>query len=318
MTAASAIPEMQRDAVSAIAKRFGIPDREISIAPRQGQVNLTIFLGRELVLRLPRKPDFEERLAKEAEVIPFVRDRGIPTAELVSFDAGHTIADVSYMVLERLHGRSIDEMPPFTDGGTRTYGSLFEILSSLHSVRKDFEPPIRGVENAEFSYEVLLDRLTSSGEIGGSQAAWLRRWFRHLEAQGARSSDAVLLHGDVMPSNLVVNDSGEVTAIIDWGSACWGEAARDLGSFRTSTLPAILDVYRDVARLQETAAGVVASLEASVLWYQLFFALAKLLGRQSTSETRNWSAPRGARILEVMRFLSTNIPDHWRNLFPGD
>jgi aminoglycoside phosphotransferase (APT) family kinase protein len=186
-------------------------------------------------------------------------------------------------------------------------------------VQRDSEPPIRGVEDAEFSLEDLLDQLTNCGEIGGNQAAWLRRWFRHLEARGARSSELVLLHGDVMPSNLIVNNSGDVTAIIDWGSACWGEAARDLAGFRTSTLPAIVDVYRNVARLQQAAAGrTVASLDASVLWYQLFFALAKLLGRQSTSETRNWSAPRGARLFEVLRFLSSNVPDRWRDLLQED
>lgn len=122
MATASSIPEARREAVSAIAHQFGVPAREISIAPRQGQVNLTIFLGRELVLRLPRKQEFERRLAKEAEVIPFVLDRGIPTAKLVSFDSGQTIADITYMVLERLHGRAIDDMPSFGGGGDRTGG----------------------------------------------------------------------------------------------------------------------------------------------------------------------------------------------------
>jgi len=123
-----------------------------------------------------------------------------------------------------------------------------------------------------------------------------------------------------MPSNLIVNNSGDVTAIIDWGSACWGEAARDLASFRTSTLPEVVDAYRNVAGQQGTAAagGADISLEASVLWYELFFALSKLLGRQSTSEARNWSAPRGARLLEVMRFFSTNVPDRWRALLLED
>jgi aminoglycoside phosphotransferase (APT) family kinase protein len=313
------VPEAQRDRVRAIAQKFGVPDREVAMAPRQGQVNLTIFLGNELVLRLPRKREFEQRLSKEAEVIPFVLDRGIPTAKLVSFDSEHEIADVSYMVLERLHGRAIDEMPSLADDGKRTYRSLCEILSRLHSVRRESEPAVRRVETAEFSSELLFDELTSDGEIGRSQAAWLQGWFRHLEARGARSSDPVLLHGDVMPSNLIVNRTGDVTAIIDWGSACWGEAARDLAGFRTSALPEIVDVYRDVAGVYRTpAGGADVSLEASVLWYQLFFALAKLVGRPSTSETRNWSAPRGARLLEVMRFFATNIPDRWRTLLQED
>jgi aminoglycoside phosphotransferase (APT) family kinase protein len=311
--AASVIPAAQRDSVNAIARRFGVPDREVSVAPRQGQVNLTIFLGTELVLRLPRKPEFEKRLWKEAEVIPVVADRGIPTAKLVSVDSKHELADVTYMVVERLHGRSIDEMPPLAEGGQRTYASLAAILASLHSVRKDTATPIPGVEEAQFCREDLLDELTTAGEIGSNQAAWLQTWFRHLEALGARSSDPVLLHGDVMPSNLILTESGEVTAIIDWGSACWGEAARDLAGFRTSQLPEIVDVYRTVAKVQQAdAGGVDAALEASVLWYQLFFALAKLLGRPSTSEKRNWSAPRHARLLEVLRFFTSEVPDRWR------
>ncbi|WP_188893178.1 phosphotransferase family protein [Microlunatus endophyticus] len=317
MTTASASLEAHRDSVRAIAHNFGVSDREISLAPRQGQVNLTVFLGNDLVLRLPRKQRFEDRLSKEAELIPFVLDRGIPTARLVSFDPGHTVADITYIVLERLHGQMINDIPSPADGGSRLYGSLFEILSSLHSIRRDSEPQIRSVETAEFAYEVL-DELTSSGEIGGSQAAWLRRWFDHLESQGARDSEPVLLHGDVMPSNLIMNESGDVTAIIDWGSACWGEAARDLASFRTSTLPVVVDTYRAATASHQAAAGGVGALEASVLWYQLIFALLKLLGRQSTSETRNWSAPREARLIEIVRFLTTNVPDRWKSLLPED
>lgn len=314
MATTAVIPAAQRDSVSAIARQLGVPDREISVAPRQGMVNLTIFLGDELVLRLPRKPEFEQRLAKEAGVIPLVLDRGIPTSRLVSFDSGHAVADVSYIVLERLHGRAIDDIPSLTEGGQRTYGSLSEILSSLHSVRQDAESPIRGVETADFSREPLLESVASSGEIGGNQAAWLQRWFGHLEALGARSSALVLLHGDVMPSNLIMNDFGDVTAIIDWGSSCWGEAARDLAGFRTSRLPEVVDAYRAVTGRDHADGGTDVSLEASVLWYQLFFALAKLLGRQSTSEQRNWSAPREARLLELLKFFSADVPERWRPL----
>ncbi|SDS66750.1 Predicted kinase, aminoglycoside phosphotransferase (APT) family [Microlunatus soli] len=289
----------------------------MTVAPRQGQVNLTIYLGSDLVLRLPRQRRFEERLVKEAEVIGLVRDRGIPTAELVSFDATHELGDNSYIVLERLHGREIGDLPSLADGGDRIYGSLFEILTGLHAIRRDVETSVRSVGTADFSVEELLDELTSGGEIGRTQAGWLQRWFSLLESRGARRSEPVLLHGDVMPSNLILNDSGDVSAIIDWGSACWGEPMRDLAGFRTSALPDVVDAYRQVACRQRTPAEV-AALEASVLWYQLFFALAKLLGRPSSSETRNWSAPRGARLLEILRFFTTAVPDRWRQLLQQD
>jgi aminoglycoside phosphotransferase (APT) family kinase protein len=315
VTPASAVPNAQRDTVNAIAQRFGIPERSISIAPRQGQVNLTVFLGDDLVVRLPRRPDLEGRLVKEAELIPFLRERDIPTPELISFDPSHTIAEVNYIVLQRIRGQEIADIAPPSGGNDRVYGSLFAILDILHTVGKEVEQSIPSVEESAFSDEELLDELARSGEIGGSQASWLRRWFLHLEAHGARSSEPRLLHGDVMPSNLILNEAGRVAAIIDWGSARWGEPARDLAGFRTSTLPAVVDIYRQSRHADpaDDRSGI-ASLEASVLWYQLFFALAKLLGKQSTSETRNWSAPRAARFLEILRFLSTEAPDRWRAL----
>ena len=47
--------------------------------PTQGQVNLTVFLGSELVLRIPRTTWAAEQLSKEAQVIALVRDAGVPT-----------------------------------------------------------------------------------------------------------------------------------------------------------------------------------------------------------------------------------------------
>ena len=230
----------------------------------------------------------------------------------MSFDSSHSIVDQTYIVLERLHGRTIDDMPSLAEGGTRTYGSLSEVLFQLHQLRKGCGEPILGVESAEFSCERLLDELASAGEIGSDQGGWLREWFCHLEARGARSWDPVLLHGDVMPSNLILNSSGEVTAIIDWGSARWGEAIRDLAGFQTSRLPQVLDAYRSTALSHNADPDIPeGALEAGVLWYQLFFALSRLSGRQSTSEKRNWSAPREARLLELMRFLSGDVPDRW-------
>lgn len=42
--------------VYAIATHYGVPARDVEPAPSQGQVNLTVFLGAELVLRIPRNP----------------------------------------------------------------------------------------------------------------------------------------------------------------------------------------------------------------------------------------------------------------------
>ena len=318
MVALDGVPGELRASVSAIARRFDVPLGKVSLAPQQGQVNLTVFLGDDLVLRLPRKPAYEQRLHKEAAVIPFVQGVGVPTAELVAFDPDHAIADVSYIVLTRLPS-TLHGFPADIDLARRAYGTLAELLHRLHSVQMtpDGQPP--GVEwRTDLSPDLLLEPLIAAGDIGRAQEDWLRQWFTRLEEHGARTSDPVLLHGDVLPSNLIADATGRVTALIDWGSACWGEPARDLADFPTSILPLLIDAYRETAPSSPAAQARVrpVALEASVLWYQLFFALARLLGRQSISETRNWSAPRHARLFELLRFVSSAVPAQWNDLLP--
>lgn len=112
-----------------------------------------------------------------------------------------------------------------------------------------------------------------------------------------------------------MNDNGQVAALIDWGNACWGEKARDFADFPTRELPALMGKYRGVV---DDMSNRAYSLEAGTLWFQLCMALAKLLGEQSTSEERNWSAPRQARLFEIVRFLSGDVPAHWKDLFKFD
>lgn len=305
--------------VDAIATQLGVPRRQISLAPQQGKVNLTVYLGDDLVLRIPREQKTEHRLAKEASVIPFVQGLGVPTANLISYDSSRTISNTPYIVLERLHGLTLAEADGAAAFHSRTYRSLSEILALLHGVKMAVDAPIPHVSGpSEFYRDQLIERLSEMGELGRNQGQWLRRWFEHLEACGARASEPVLLHGDVISSNILVNRSGQVTALIDWGNACWGEKARDLADFPTRELPALLSEYRghlkDHGIIDDRSARGY-SLEAAALWFQLCLALAKLLGTQSTSETRNWSAPRQARLFEIVRFLSGDVPAHWKDLF---
>lgn len=304
--------------VSAIAAYYGISGEEVSLAPQQGQVNLTVYLGRDLVLRIPRKRAFEDRLAKEAAVIPIVQSAGVPTSSLVSYDASRRIADVPYIVLERLQGATLGEWGYEPEVSVRAHTSLSEILAVLHGLRMKDIGSIAGVPGPSiFSAERLVESLREAGELGGAQARWLIDWFVFLETEGATSAEPVLLHGDVSPSNLIVDSEGQVTAIIDWGKADFGDPVRDFVYLPTRALPSLLSGYRAAARSQDSSGDICEvgkSLEAGALLYQLFWALAKLRGKPSTSEQRNWSAPRQARFLEILRFLSSTPPSPWPEL----
>ncbi|MGW5363868.1 phosphotransferase family protein [Actinopolymorpha pittospori] len=309
--------------VNVIAAHYGVSAADVSPAPQQGQVNLTVFLGQDLVLRIPRKTVHEDLLAKEAAVIPVAQSAGVPTATLVSYDASRKTVDVPYMILERVHGPTLGEFGYEPEASVRAHASLAEILAVLHKLRRDDIGSIAGVsEPSEFSAERLVESLVKAGELGRTQARWLKDWFAFLETQGASASmsESVLVHGDVSPSNLIVDGKGQVTAIIDWGKADWGDPVRDFLYLPLRALPSLLSGYRLATRSRGSASDVCGegkSLEARALWYQLFWALAKLRGKPSTSEKRHWSAPRQARFFEILRFVSTAPPSPWPELLSG-
>jgi len=73
---------------------------------------------------IPRKKSVEDRLAKEAAVIPLVQAAGVPTSGVVAYDASRTTADVPYIVLERLRGQTLADVGYDPETGARAHRSL--------------------------------------------------------------------------------------------------------------------------------------------------------------------------------------------------
>ena len=303
------------DDVQAVATHFSVAEADVAPVPIQGTVNLTVLLGGELVLRIPRTPRAAELLAKEAQVIPMVQAAGVPTPELVSYDPARRIASVPTMVLQRVHGATLAEQTLDPMGRRRALGSLGEILLALHRIRRSDVGPGGAIpEPYTFSPAELLGRLVEAGEIGGAQHDWLREQFALLQPEGPTQADPVLLHRDVSPSNVMIDHGGQVTALLDWGCAEWGSPARDLVGLPIRDLPDLLAGYRSTAGRAPSEDGLDehgSRLERDALWYHLYLALARLLKEPSTSEGRNWAAPRSATLLDLLAFTADMSSESW-------
>lgn len=164
-----------------------------------------------------------------------------------------------------------------------------------------------------FSPDEVVDRLVEAGEIGSSQSDWLLEQFSLLQPGGPSISDPVLLHRDVIPSNVMVDQEGAVAALLDWGCVEWGSPARDLVGLQIQDLPDLLSGYRAAlgGGSSNHDLGDGLALERDALWFHLYLALARLLKDPSTSEDRNWAAPRSATLVDVLAFVSGALAESW-------
>lgn len=303
------------DDVQAVARHYAVAESDVVPVPTQGQVNLTVYLGEELVLRIPRTPRAAEQLVKEAQVIPMARAAGVPTPELVSHDSACRIASVPSMVLERVHGATLAEQALDPTGRRRALGSLGEILLALHQIRRSDVGPGGAIPDPfTFSPSELIGRLVEAGEIGSVQHDWLREQFALLQPEGPTQGDPVLLHRDVIPSNVMIDCQGQVAALLDWGCAEWGSPARELVGLPIRDLPDLLSGYRSTADRASSGDELDhhgSRLERDALWYHLYLALARLLKEPSTSEDRNWAAPRSATLIDFLAFTSGAAAEPW-------
>ena len=305
------------DDVRTVAAHYGVAEKDVVPAPTQGQVNLTVFLGRELVLRIPRTTRAAEQLSKESVVIPLVIDAGVPTPRLVRYDSTLRVASLPYMVLQRVHGTTLAELAPDPTAYHHTLESLGEILVTLHQIRVSTVGPVRAIpEPFTFLLSELLHELVDAGEIGTAQHDWLLERFTYLQPKGLSRADPALLHRDVIPSNVIVGSDGLVTALLDWGCAEWGSPARDLVGLPIRELPDLLSGYRSALTAASSPDGRDSdpTLEREALWYHPYLALARLLKPPSTSADRNWAAPRSATLLDFLAFTSSTAAEPWSAL----
>lgn len=209
-----------------VPEMAGLP---LNLLINTGSDNALYRLGTELVIRLPRFPDAARRLGVELDWLP--RLSGVPAAvpEVVHAGTPDQLYPFEWAVLRWLDG--VDAWDARRHDGW--FGSdlghdLAAVVRQLRRTpvgdapaRKPGERggPLRPLDDRVHWW---LDRADGLVDV----RAVLRLWEKCSE--GADDGlDAVLVHGDLIPGNLLVAD-GRLTAVLDWGGLGAGDPAQDL------------------------------------------------------------------------------------------
>jgi hygromycin-B 7''-O-kinase len=281
-------PELEQ-----LAARYGVPRDAIREVPG-GVANRAYTLGDDLFLRIPRNPEFEKDLLKEATVIPAARAAGVRTPAIVDFDTTRALIDAPYMVLERVHGTDL------VDRGTPPRAFWQEVGAQVALLHQAERPAGAPADDGGGDPRPTVDSLATQGYLDSGVATWLLAVFDELATQIPERSP-VLLHGDLAQQNLMVHDN-HLQALIDWGDAAWGPPGMEFAKLTLEQVAATLPGY---------SGG--EGLEASALWFHLSWGISGLTKGPQPGQ-RHWTAPPASRLLGVLRFYASSPPAPWSSL----
>ncbi len=167
----------------------------------------------EWIVRVPRRPEVEERLSRELRLLPELAPAlpvAVPRLELVA-------GDPPAVAYPKIRGE------PLRTPGARAAAELERFLRALHSFPAASARALGVVDDprdaraAEFRGRVLP--LFGSDERG--RAARVLDEFETLEYEPS------LVHGDLGSEHVLCAADGSVTGVIDWSDARIGDPALD-------------------------------------------------------------------------------------------
>lgn len=192
----------------------------------------------KMVLRIAPPDDavfvFYERemMRQEPQLHALIRaETNVPVARIFAFDDTQTIINRNYILMERLPGRPLSEMNHVDyDYVLRQIGHDLSQVHALHATRygylgahKPMEPQRNWVDAFAIMWHKMIDDIAEIGFYDEAESRAMRRLLDQYLSLFDRPLAACLLHMDVWHQNILVDNEGTVTGLIDWDRALWGD-----------------------------------------------------------------------------------------------
>ena len=217
---------------------------------RTGKHNSSFWVSGDsgrYVLRIAPPDDagflFYERqmMRQEPDLHRLIRcETDIPVARMVGYDFGRRIIDRDYIVMEALPGTPLSEArhltPSCRDRALLQVGGYLRQLHSLTSrdrvadgaygylgAHKPMAPQSNWADAFGVMWNKLLDDVVASGTYSDAEARVFRDLYDTYRPVFDRPVAPCLLHMDVWAQNILVDATGNVTGLVDFDRALWGD-----------------------------------------------------------------------------------------------
>ncbi len=235
---------MNRETLQAIIDKHVHQDIRGIERVRTGKFNTTFFVqvvSDDLVLRIAPPADagfiFYEKdmMAREPELHQLLKKRNsLPVPEIFVYDTDHDIIERDYLIMERLPGI------PASQAGflnqtmwNNVLGQVGGFLKEVHGITTNrygylgaHQPlPPQPTWRQAFAqmWKTMIQQIHDIGAYTDAERDEFLDGFDTHHKAFAVQAPASLLHMDVWAQNILINREGEVTGLIDWDRACWGD-----------------------------------------------------------------------------------------------
>jgi aminoglycoside phosphotransferase (APT) family kinase protein len=206
-----------------------------------GHSNLTYRVtdaaGQKWALRRPplgKRLGSAHDMAREHKVVSALGGTEVPVAPVVGLCEDESVNDAPFYVMEFVEGpvlRGLAEAEIFPDeGDRRAIGErVADTLVKIHAV----DPDAVGLGDLGRKEDYVARQLHRwHGQWEKSKTRELEPIDRVHEALSARIPEqgpATIVHGDYRLDNMILTDSGEVAAVVDWELCTLGDPLADVG-----------------------------------------------------------------------------------------
>jgi aminoglycoside phosphotransferase (APT) family kinase protein len=205
-----------------------------------GHSNLTYLVtdraGRRLVLRRPPLGHVLESahdMAREHRIMAALAHSPVPVPPMVGLCCDRSVLGVDFYVMRFVPGHvlrsrgDVDVLEP--DARHRLSRNLVDTLAAIHAVDLD-RVDLADLGRHEAYISRQLNRWHRQFHEGGTRdLPLLDAVHAELSARVPEQGPATIVHGDYRLDNCLVNEDGDVAAVLDWEICTLGDPLADVG-----------------------------------------------------------------------------------------
>jgi len=276
-----------------------------------GYINWVYAVGDDTILRATRPDRDPEDSYTEAVAVPAVHAAGIRTPRLLFFDDDRDALDSVVTVYERADGVALGSLRVDQSELPSLYREFGREVGRLHMRVKEVDDP-KGWLDTQYDYDLReeLEKAFAANRLETVSYDWLSKWTDRLQPAIDSSYERKFIHNDMHAGNtMVLTGPLRLSAIIDWGDACWGDPAQDIVKTPVWAAPWTIEGYR------KEGGSVDELFVGRVMVQNIGIALEALTGRWEEGESP-WQPMASSFWTNLVRLMAMELPDEWRPWLP--